>query len=252
MGCSNEDIKKRTLELYKSLPQERYARMKCLKERDEIIDLNYAFFGYIASRTFVNNSYISYEDKLHSALMHFCECWWWYQWDGDEHHKGYRKDLAFSVFFKPRIAEMLEREFNEVKYSVRRSLCIEIGEQLGKHWGQVKYEDLSKVELSADKMIAAKAVFGALYSADLETHEMFIPGPTYVDSPFDNMSDKYDSIEDLLIHDMVVYEEKLTDDKLKEMSTIYDIPFDVLKSALPAAEQKLHKQLLERLDMKID
>lgn len=249
---SKEQIKARTLEIYRSLPQERAARIKCLEERNEIINLNYAFFGYVASRTFVNNSYISYEDKLQSTVGYFCECWWWYQWDGDEDHKGYRKDLAFTVFFKPRLAEMLEREFNEVKYSVRRALCMEIGDQVGKHWGQVKYEDIAKCNLPADKVIAAKAVFGALYVADLETHEMFIPGPTYVDSPFDNMSDKYNSIEDLLIHDMVTYEEKLTDDKLAKMSEIYGIAFDKLKAALPAAEEKLHQQLLERLDMQIE
>ena len=125
MSHSKEYIKKRTIEIYDSLPQDRELRMKCIKERDEIIDLNYAFFGYIATKTFINNSSISYEDKFQSAVMHFCECWWWYHWDGDEHHKGYRKDLAFTVFFKPRIAEMIERELNEVKYSIRRSICME-------------------------------------------------------------------------------------------------------------------------------
>lgn len=249
MGYSKEYIKQRTIEIYDSLPQDRELRIKCLKERDEIINLNYTFFGYIASKTFINNSSISYEDKFQSAVMHFCECWWWYHWDGDEHHKGYRRDLAFGVFFKPRIAEMIERELNEVKYSIRRSICMEIGAQLNKHWGQVKYEDISKVKLSPEKVVTAKAIFGTLYQADLESHEMFLEGSVAIDSPFDNPTEKYESIVDLLIHDMIAYEEKLDDAKLLKMSEIYGIPFDKLKAELPKAEEQLYKQLSERIEM---
>lgn len=252
LGYSKAYIKQRTSEIYSKLPQNREQRMKCLKERDEIIDLNYAFFGYVASKKFVNNRYISYEDKFQATVLAFCTCWWWYQWDGDESHKGYRKDLAFTVFYKPRLSEMLEREFDEVKYSLRRSLCMEVGNQLGKPWTQVKYADIAQCNLSPEKLIAIKAIFGTMYATDLETHEMFIPGTNYIDSPFEHLSDKYNSIEDLLIHDMVTYEEKLTDDKLAKMSEIYGISFDALKSALPAAEEKLHQQLLERLDMQIE
>ena len=56
------------------------------------------------------------------------------------------------MFFRPRVSEMIERELNEVKYSIRRSLCMEAGAQLGKHWAKVTYDDLSHVKLPVDKM----------------------------------------------------------------------------------------------------
>lgn len=240
---SNEYIKKRTQEIYDSLPQDKEARKKCFAERDEILELNYAFFGYIAAHKFVNNSYITYEDRLQSALLHFCEIWWWYKWKGDETHKAYRDDLAFSVFFKPRITEMMERDFDEVKYSLRRQLCIEAANQLNIPWTQLKYDDLVRVKLPEEKMIALRAIFGTLYTADFEEHEMFIAAKEETVSPFDDPSDEYDTIEELLIHDMIVYEEKLTDAKLRKMSEIYGIDFKILKEKLPIAENMLKKRL---------
>lgn len=245
-----KSIKDRTLELYDSLPQERRAREARIDVRDQIIELNYKFFGYIAANTFINNSSVSYEDKFQSALTHFCECWWKYRWKGDETHPGYRTDLAFGVFFKPRISEMIERELQEVKYSVRRTLCMEAGAQLGKHWAKVRYEDLANVDLPADKMNSLKAIFGTLYTADLEEHELYLEAPQDSTSIFDNPSDKYESIEDLLIHDMIIYETKLTDDELQKMSEIYGIDFEVLKSKLPIAEKLLYNRLHESLELK--
>lgn len=248
-----EYAKKRTLEIYDSMPQEKELRKKCFKERDEIIELNYSFFGYVASRTFINNSSISYEDKFQSALMHFCECFWWYKWKGDETHKGYRQDLSFSVFFLPRIGEMIERELNEVKYSIRRTLCMTVGDQIGKHWGQVKYEDLSnpKVHLSPNDMNSLKAIFGTLYIADLADHEIYISSETFKpDSPFDHIDENYNSIEELLIHDMIILEAKLNDKELRHMSEIYQIPFSQLKEALPRAESILYKRIQQSLEHK--
>ena len=250
-GSKRDWIKAETIRLYDSLPQEKESRMAKTDVRDRVIELNYSFFGYVASKTFINNSSVTYEDKLQSALMHFCECWWWYRWLGDDTHKGYRTDLSFTVFFKPRIGEMIERELNEVKYSLRRSFCMEVGKQIGKHWGQVKYEDLSdpRVNLPADKMNSLKAMFGTLYTADLSEHELYIEAPLTRVNEFEDPSDKYDSIEDLLIHEMIVEEEKLTDDKLDLMSDIYGIPFEVLKSKLPIAEKMLYKKLHDSLDI---
>jgi len=248
----NEAIKQRTLEIYESLPQDKETRKKCLKERDEIIDLNYLFFGYVASHTFINNSSVTYEDKLQSAILHFCECWWWYKWKGDDTHKGYRQDLSFAVFFKPRIGEMIERELNEVKYSIRRSLCMEVGEQLGKHWGKVTYDDLSdpRLHLPADKMNSLKAIFGSLYIADLSEHEQYIEAPSSVYDPqFTDPSDEYNSIEELLIHDMIILQAKLTDKELKKMSDMYGIPIEVLRDKLPIAEKILYKRVKESLDL---
>lgn len=248
-GMSKKEYaKQRTLELYDSLPQDKESRRSCTSVRDEVIQLNYSFFGYIATHTYINNTSITYEDKLQSALMHFCECWWWYKWKGDDNHKGYRQDLSFTVFFKPRVGEMIERELNEVKYSIRRSLCMEAGAQLGKHWAQVKYEDLSKVNMSADKLNSLKAIFGTVYWADLETQSMYLEAPKVNLSKFDDPTDKYNTLEDLLIHEMILSESKLTDEYLLEMADMYGLDFWVLKDKLPRAEQKLYTQLHESLD----
>ena len=238
-------IKRRTIELYDSLPQELEARKKCLDVRDEIIELNYSFFGYVATHTFINNSAITYEDKFQSACLHFCECWWKWRWNGDETHRGYRSDLSFAVFFKLRVAEMIERELNEVKYSMRRSLCMEVGKQLGKHWGKVTYEDLSNpnLKLSPEKMISLKAIFGSLYNADLSEHETYIASDAKIISFAEQFSDKYNSVEYLLIDEMLRLECKLTESKLQTMSDMYDVDINVLRDALPKAESILFAKL---------
>lgn len=237
-------IKQRTLELYDSLPQDEEERKKRTDVRDEIIELNYAFFAYVASHTYINNVSVTYEDKFQSALFHFCKCWWWYKFAAK-----YRTDLSFTVFFKPRISEMIERELNEVKYSVRRSLCMEAGKQLGKHWAQVRYEDLSKVNLPADKMNSLKAIFGTLYWADIEEHSMYLEAPLEYESEFEHLTDEYDSIEELIIRELVAEESQLSDAYLKKMSDIYQIEYHVLKEAYPKALQLLHDRLHEKLDL---
>lgn len=242
---TKEYIKQRTLELYKSLPQDEEERKKRIDVRDEVIQLNYAFFGYVASHTFINNTSVTYDDKFQSALMHFCECWWWYLYE-----KKYRTDLSFTVFFKLRIGEMIERELNEVKYSVRRALCMEAGKQLGKHWGQVRYEDLKDVNLPVDKMNSLKAIFGSLYFADLEKFEPYLESPeSPQSSPFDEPTDNYNTIEDMLMHEMVTSEKKLTPKDLREMSNMLDIPISLLEQKLPVAEKMLYTALHKRIDI---
>ena len=238
------------MEIYESMPQDKELRKQCLKERDEIIELNYAFFGYVATKTFINNTTVTYEDKLQSALMHFCECFWWYKWKGDATHKGYRQDLSFTVFFKPRIGEMIERELNEVKYSIRRSLCMEVGEMVGKHWGKVTYEDLSdpRVKLPANKMTSLKAIFGVLYNADLDEYAMYIPAEAIHEDQL--VTDKYDTIEELLIQEMISIEGPLTEKYLKQMSEIYDIDINELKSYLPKAEAILYQRLKKQQELR--
>ena len=246
---TSDEIKRRTLELYEKLPQDKESRMKCYDIRDEIFTLNESFFGYVAKSTFINNSSITYEDKFQSACLHFMECWWWYKWKGDTTHPGYRQDIAFSVFFKPRIGEMIERELNEVKYSIRRALCMKVGDQIGKHWGKVTYEDLAdpRVKLSNEDMVALQAIFGTLYVPSLEDYEMFLPAPVYYNDEYE-LNEEYNSIEELLIHDMIMYEERLTPEKLKEMSKIYQIDLHILQAALPKAEETLKARLLEQIN----
>lgn len=243
---TNKEIKEKTIALYDQLPQDEEGRKARTDIRDQVIDLNYSFFGYVATHTFINNTSITYEDKLQSALCHFCECWWWYRWA-----ERYRTDLSFAVFFKLRIGEMIERELNEVKYSIRRSLCMEVGEQIGKHWGQVKYEDLSdpKLKLSVDKMNSLKAIFGTLYFADLDDHVNFLEAPKEYSSVVFNMDDKYNSIEELLIREMIDAESKLDDKKLLEISDMYGINFGTLKAKLIIAEKILYKRLKDNVDL---
>lgn len=238
--------KLRTIELYDYLPQTTIEeRATYLDIRDAVIELNYKFFGYIASHKFVNNTYISYEDKFQSALFHFCELWPKYRFITTK----YRTDVAFGVFFKPRITECMERELDEVKYSLRRALCLEVGNQLGKHWAKVTYEDLSKVELTPEKMTALQAIFGSMYVADLDTHAMFIKSDERPVDSLDLYSDDYDSIVDLLIHEMVDRERALTDADIRELSELLNIPEERLNSFMDEAKEKLYQTLTERIDL---
>ena len=238
-------VKQRTLELYSYLPQtsleERYEYTDI---RDEIINLNYTFFGYVASHTFINNSSVTYEDKLQSALYWFCTMWHKFQFAAK-----YRTDLSFAVFFKPRIGECIERELNEVKYSLRRTLCMKAGAQLGKHWGKVTYEDLKHVKLPPEEMQSLKAIFGTMYWADLDTHALFIEAETPNNNAEMYYSDNYNSITDMLIHEMVEKERKLDDQDLLDLSILLDIPFNELKVDLPKAESKLYAKLKEDIDI---
>lgn len=243
-------VKNRTQELYDSLPQEKSERIKCLDVRDEILEINKSFFTYLVSTIFVNNSYVSFEDKLQTAYCQFLSCWWWYKWKGDETHKGYRDDLSFAVFYLPRLKEMIKRELDEVGYSVRRSLCMKVGEQLGKHWAQVTYEDLSdpRLKLSTQDMNALKAIFGTLYPIDMDEVENYIYGDYEINggSEFE-ISLEYNTIEELLIHEMQECEEKLSDKKLKKMADMYQIDLEVLYIARPRAEEMLYRQLKESI-----
>lgn len=250
---SNEAIKARTQELYAMLPDDEEKRKSRLDIRDELIELNYKFFGYVASHTFVNNTCVSYEDKFQSALLHFCEIWWMYKWKGSDTKRGYRQDLSFAVFFKPRLSEMVERELVEVKYSIRRSLCMEAGEQLGKHWSKVRYEDLSHVNLPKDKMDSLKAIFGSMYIADIDQHTTYIHSSETAYPAIHNMlTDKYDSLEELLITEMIETEEKISPRTLNRMADMYQLDVEDLKEALPLAEQKLYKIIQENLDIQDD
>lgn len=243
---TNAEIKERTLQLYAELPQDKEGRIARTDIRDEVLMLNYAFFGYVAKHTYISNTSISYEDKFQSAIRSFLEIWWWYKWA-----ERYRTDLSFAVFFKPRISEMIDRELQEVKYSIRRALLIEAGECVGKHWAKVTYEDLSdpRMNLPPAKMQSLKAIFGSIYWADLESHALFIESPQQSDFIEDNIDDRYNTIEELLMHEMIQSESKINQKTLKEMSEIYDIDINLLKAKLPIAEKMLYTKLHNSLDM---
>lgn len=245
-AMSKEEWRKlRTLELYDYLPQttleERYTYTDI---RDAVVELNYTFFGYIASHTFINNSSISYEDKFQSALCHFLE-----QWHKFRFAPKYRTDLSFGVFFKPRVGECIERELNEVKYSLRRTLCMKVGEQLGKHWGQVTYEDLKYANLSPEDMASLQAMFGSMYVADLDTHAMFMESNDVAVDEIES-SDDYNSLTDMLVNEMIIEEKKLTDKDLLDLAMLLDVSYEKLKSLLPQAEAKLRQLIDYKLNMR--
>lgn len=232
--------KERTLELYSYLPQTSLEdRFKYKDVRDEVIYLNYNYFGFIASHVYIKNVHVSYEDKFQSALTNFCTMWHKFQYA-----KKYRTDLSFSVFFKPRLSECVYRELLTVKHTVNRSLKMEAAEQLGKHYSDLTYEDLSKVSMTPEKMEALKAVFHADYEEDMDTASIFIPvsGDTS-EYEKDLFTDKYDGLDHTVMREMMERERKLTVSDVIELSDMLGVPVADIKAVQPEAEKMLYDQL---------
>lgn len=242
----SEYVKARTLELYSYLPQDSLQhRFKFTEIRDEILGLNYKLLCWIASNTFVANTSVTYEDKVQSCVLHFCEIWHKYQFAAK-----YRTDLSFAVFFKPRLSEEIQRELNIVKYSIERTLKMEAGAQLGKFWSKVTYEDLKDVRLPEDKLRALQAMFGCLYWADLDVHTLYQRADGMKNYGAESLyTDNYDTIVDMLVHEMVEQESLLDDKMLLKISEINDIPYDELEQARSIAEQKLREYLLDKISI---
>ena len=245
-------IKARTLELYDMLPQTTLTEREQYTEiRDEILRLNYSFLGYVAKETYVTDPMATYEDKLQSAALNFCKMWAKYKFAAE-----YRTDLSFAVFFKPRLKECIRRELNTIKYSLRRQVCMKAAAQLGKHWGQVNKEDISKVHLNPQEMQILESIFCTQYdnsyddstiSAKLKSTK---PDFIIANGIDDIYTEQYDDLEDLIIHEMIEQESKLDDAYLLKMSQMYGIPYCDLIRARPLGELKLKLQLEETLDVK--
>lgn len=240
----NAFTKRYTNLLYDSLPQTSLEeRGLYIEVRDKVIELNYPLFAWIVRNKFLNCSYAMFEDKLQACITRFCECWTWYRFE-----KKYRTDLSFSVFYTPRIGEMLERDFNEVKYSLRRQYNKEVGDQLGKQWSDVTYEDLSNpdVKISAAHKASLMCMFGTLHPGSLEDVSPFLEAPDDFDgdmNALDKVTEEYDDIVSLLIHAMIDKEKKLSARDLAKMSDMYDIPRYQLKSKVDIAEKELFRLL---------
>ena len=238
----NEWIKARTQELYDMLPltteEERKARTDI---RDEVIELNYRYFAYVAKNKYIADPNITFEDKLQTALLVFCQLWWQYKFT-----PKFRADLSFTVFFQPRLSECMGRELNPIKYSLRRSVCIKAAEQVGKHWGKLTKEDIKNVKLEPNEMRILEAIFNGQYSKDIDLPDnraLTRDTMCKVDAVEEIYTEMYDDLEDLIVHEMIEKEEKLDDDYLLKMSCMYGIPFDDLVKARPLGEYKLQKQL---------
>lgn len=232
--------KERTLELYSYLPQTSLEeRFKYTDIRDEIIYINYKFFGYVAAHVYIKSQHVSYEDKFQSALLNFCSMWHKYMYAAK-----YRTDLSFSVFFKPRISECIYRELMTVKHTINRSLKMEAASQLGIQFSQLKYEDLSKVHMAPDKMASLKAVFHADFEEDLDTASIFVSVSGDVSAFEEELySDNYNDVEHLLMREMVDRERLLTMSDLVELSDMLDIDVNALEAAQPQAENMLYNEL---------
>lgn len=228
-------IRERTQELYDSLPMDLEERKACISVRDEIIELNYKFFGYVASGIFIEG--VEYEDKLQTALMSFMSMWWKYKWT-----PKYRGDLSFAVFFKPRLSEEIRRYLNPISYTVRRVLCMKVASQLGKKWTDVTFDDIKLVNLPQKDIISLKAILGSVMPEDISTYDSLIESKDK-DSIDRYQTIEYDSIEEMLIQEMIERESQLTTKDLKYLSDMLCLDYDVLKEALPKAMDTLYKRL---------
>lgn len=243
-------VKARTQELYDMLPQTSLEdRNTYTTIRDEIIELNYSFFGYVARSKYVSDPHVTYEDKLQSALLNFCQMWAKYKYAAE-----YRTDLSFAVFFKPRLSECISREFNPIKYSLRRTICKKAADQLGKHWGEVVREDLAKVNLPPNEMQILEAIFNTQYNVSFEeivTADFMVDPNSAFNSDFiDSVyTEDYDSLEDLIVHEMIERESLLSDSDLKKMAELYTVPLEDLIDARPIGEAKLKSRLEDAMEM---
>lgn len=244
-------VKARTQELYDMLPQTTLEERNTFTNiRDEIVEINYSFFGYVAKGTYVTDPMATYEDKLQSALVNFCQMWAKYKFASE-----YRTDLSFAVFFKPRLSECIKRELNTIKYSLRRTICMKAAEQLGKHWGQITKEDISKVHLNPQEMRILEAIFNTQYEASYDDGDLSkMKSPSQSDFVVAYgiegiYTEQYDNLEDLIVHEMIECESKLDDAYLLKMSGMYGIPFNELEKARPLGEAKLKHQLEEFIDI---
>ena len=253
MMSKKDWIKARTQELYDMLPQTTLEERNTHTEiRDEIIELNYSFFGYVAKNQYVTDPMATYEDKFQSALTNFCQMWAKYKFAPE-----YRTDLSFAVFFKPRLSECIRRDLNTVKYSLRRTVCKKAAEQLNKPWGKLTKEDIGKVKLTPQEMSVLEVIFSTQYDTTYEedTHLgikfKVTPSEFSTSQGIDDIyTEQYDSLEDLIVHEMIEQESKLDDEYLLKMAQLYDIPFAELVKARPIGEQKLKYQLEEYMDIK--
>lgn len=233
-------VKERTQELYDSLPNELEARKACLDVRDEIIKLNYKFFGYIASSVFIEG--VEYEDKLQTALMSFMSMWWKYKWT-----PKYRGDLSFAVFFKPRISEEIRRYLNPISYTVKRVLCMKLAEQVGKKWTEVCFDDIKNAKLPQNDIIALKSILGSAMPEDISTYDSLIESRDT--SSIDKYQTiEYDSIEEMLIQEMIERESPLSDKDLKNLADMLSLEYEQLKAILPKAMSTLYTRLKSNLE----
>ena len=252
----NEAVKTRTIELYDQLPMTSLDdRRACTEIRDEIIEINYPFFKYLAKKLYVDNPTVTFEDKLQTILSNFCVLWPEWRFPKVNKYGQYRdyKNLSFTVFFKPRLFETSKRELNVIKYSLRRSLCMKAAAMLNKEkWADVTKEDIAKLNLPQDELNILERIFNNRYTKDIdkpETGAVLKTTQISVDTVEELYTENYDSVVDLIIHEMIEQETKLSDAHLLKMSNLYTIPYDELVKARPLGEAKLKRRLEDAISI---
>ena len=255
MSQNSEYIKKRTLELYNMLPQNKDDRIQCLDIRDKIIELNYNFFIYLANSTYVKSDIVESEDKLQTCLYHFCKLWWLYLWDGtgDSSRNHFRTDISFTTFFKPRISCAIRNDLTDISYTTRRTALLKIGKELGKKWTEVTLEDLSKVSnIGTIDMQIARMVLDPNCRSSFEYESLFIGDSFSTTTPEIPNDEYYDSIEEMLIHETIEKEDKLTSKELKYLAEILNLDYKELKDAYPKALETLTERLKQSIQDQYD
>lgn len=252
----NETIKNRTIELYDKLPMTSLEdRKACTDIRDEIIELNYPYFVYLAKKLYVDNPSITFEDKLQTILSNFCILWPEWRFPKINKYGQYRdyKNLSFGVFFKPRLFELSRRELNVIKYSLRRSLCSKAASMLNKSkWSDVTKEDIAKLDLPQNEIDILERIFNNRYTKDIdkpETGGTIKTTQLTIDTVEDLYTENYDSAVDLIVHEMIEQESKLSDSHLLKMANLYTIPYDELLKARPLGEAKLKQKLEDAINL---
>jgi hypothetical protein len=236
------EIKARTNELYASLPLDEEERKSRLDVREEVIKLNYDFFKFVASRTHPVGNHFDFDDKVNSGILYFFNIWHQYHWEGHT-----RMDLCFSTYFYPRVSKGLYQDLSDIKYTPKRQLTRKIAKQLGKHWAEVRKEDLAdpRLVLSPADRKYAETLFEIPNMKSLDDVGMYIPHERSDISIADQITDEYDSIEDLLIKEMVYNEKKLSDNYLQKLADMLCLDIDDLMRARPLAEEMLLERLRE-------
>ena len=252
----NEFVKTRTIELYDKLPMTSLEdRKACTEIRDEIIELNYPYFVYLAKKLYVDNSTVTFEDKLQTILSNFCILWPEWRFPKINKYGQYRdyKNLSFAVFFKPRLYELSRRELNVIKYSLRRSLCSKAASMLNKaKWSDVTKEDIDKLDLPKKELDILERIFNNKFTKDIDKPETSSDVKSVqltVDTVEELYTENYDSVVDLIVHEMIEQESKLSDSHLLKMSNLYTIPYNDLLKARPIGEAKLKQRLEDAINL---
>ena len=252
----NETVKNRTIELYDKLPMTSLEdRKACTEIRDEIIELNYSYFVFLAKKLYVDNPSVTFEDKLQTIIYWFCVLWPEWRFPKINKYGQYKdyKNLSFAVFFKPRLFELSRRELNVIKYSLRRSLCSKAANMLNKEkWADVTKEDIAKLNLPQNELDILERIFNNKYTKDIdkpETGTVIKSMQLAVDTVEELYTENYDSVVDLIVHEMIEQESKLSDSHLLKMANLYTIPYDELLKARPLGEAKLKQKLEDAINL---